>query len=71
MREPPTETTDRLLDEALEETFPASDPLSFWSGRDPAGRMAEVPEAVPEADDPRTVRAWEESEAMEGPAPTG
>jgi hypothetical protein len=82
---------DALLDEALEESFPASDPLSFWSGRDSAGRtesIAEpgpeagqeagpeaaeeaVPEAGPEADDLTTVRAWEETEAMDGPAPTG
>jgi hypothetical protein len=27
--------SEELLDEALEESFPASDPLSFWSGRDP------------------------------------
>jgi hypothetical protein len=29
-----------------------------------------VPEAVPEADDPRTARQWEESDPMEGPAPS-
>ncbi len=41
-----TPVSEELLDEALEESFPASDPLSFWSGRDhrrghralPAGR---------------------------------
>lgn len=26
--------SEELLDEALEESFPASDPLSFWSGPD-------------------------------------
>lgn len=30
-----TGTSDELLDEALKQSFPASDPLSFWSGRDP------------------------------------
>ena len=42
----PAETgvSEELLDEALEESFPASDPLSFWSGRDPHnGRRALEP----------------------------
>lgn len=29
--------SEELLDEAIEESFPASDPLSFWSGRDRRG----------------------------------
>jgi hypothetical protein len=60
---------DEALDEALDESFPASDPLSFWSGRD--FNRGDVPETVPEADDPRVARVWAESESMEGPAPTG
>ena len=28
------EVSEELLDEALEESFPASDPLSYWSGPD-------------------------------------
>jgi len=30
-----------------------------------------VPEPIPEADSPATERAWKESDAMEGEAPTG
>jgi hypothetical protein len=30
----PREDEDAKLDEALEETFPASDPPSTWAGRD-------------------------------------
>ena len=33
--------SEELLDEALEESFPASDPLSFWSGQDPMARPTE------------------------------
>lgn len=65
------DVSEELLDEALAESFPASDPLSYWSGRDRTGPEGEVPDSIPEADDPRIARAWEESPAMEGPAPTG
>jgi hypothetical protein len=38
MRDRPAfETNDEVLDEALAESFPASDPLSYWSGPDIAG----------------------------------
>jgi hypothetical protein len=73
-----TGTSDELLDEALKQSFPASDPLSFWSGMDWAGNgggaadaVPEAEDAVPEAEDPGTVRAGEETEAVEGPAPIG
>ena len=38
--EPPGQLDDDQLDEALEESFPASDPLARWSGidRDPRRR---------------------------------
>jgi hypothetical protein len=65
-----TGAIDALLDEALDESFPASDPLSFWSGSD-LRTGPDVPEAVPEADEPSVAQAWEASDAMEGPAPTG
>jgi hypothetical protein len=32
---PISETSDRLLDEALEQTFPASDPVSVTANRSP------------------------------------
>lgn len=68
----PAEVSEELLDEALAESFPASDPLSYWSGRDRTDpEEGEVPDPIPEADDPRIARAWEASSAMEGPAPTG
>jgi hypothetical protein len=62
-----TMAIDDLLDEALAESFPASDPLSFWSGPD-LRTGGGAPEAVPEADEPRITRASEASEPMEGPA---
>jgi hypothetical protein len=71
--------SDRDIDEAEEESFPGSDPPSSWSGPDdgphpPAPAQpseVEVPEAVPEADDPSTVEGWEQAEGMDGQAPTG
>lgn len=41
------DVSEELLDEALAESFPASDPLSFWSGRDPrAGADRETGQVV-------------------------
>ncbi|MGH9081489.1 MAG: hypothetical protein ACRDYE_15695 [Acidimicrobiales bacterium] len=58
---PDIRTIDELLDEALEGSFPASDPLSFWSGRDPrAGGEGEVPEPARRPDDDRVARAREQ-----------
>jgi hypothetical protein len=67
------------LDEVLKESFPASDPPSSWPGGDlrdvrsdpPPGESGEIPDPVPEADDPGTTRPRNETDAVEGPAPTG
>ncbi len=64
------------VDEQGEESFPASDPPEGWAGPD-GPRAAEeeaepeVPDPIPEADGTITAEAWEGTEAMEGPAPTG
>ena len=38
MKLPPNPSTDELLDEALQETFPASDPVSIPSANATGGR---------------------------------
>ena len=45
-REPPLEEIDERLDAALEETFPASDPVSVHPDSDPmeAGKEPPLPE---------------------------
>ena len=58
-----------------EDSFPASDPPGGWAGPDQPPPDDDASDlggrAVPEADSPETARAWAESEAMDGPAPTG
>ena len=46
---------------------PAHDPRSGWEKPDPE----DIPEAIPEAVSREVEEAWEESDSMEGPAPTG
>jgi hypothetical protein len=46
---------------------PAEDPLTGWERPDPE----DIPEAIPEADSPEVGQVWEDSDPMEGPAPTG
>jgi hypothetical protein len=58
-----TGVSEEGLDEALAESFPASDPLSFWSGRDDR-RGRPVPETVPETE------TETETEARTGPGGT-
>jgi hypothetical protein len=73
------ESIEDYLDEVLKESFPASDPPSSWPGgdlrdvrTDPSPEESgEIPDPVPEADDPGTNRARNETDGMEGPAPTG
>jgi hypothetical protein len=38
---------------------------------EPEGDVDGLTDPVPEADDARVQRGWEETESMEGPAPTG
>jgi hypothetical protein len=38
---------------------------------EPEGDADGLTDPVPEADDARVQRGWEETESMEGPAPTG
>ncbi len=63
------------LDEMLQESFPASDPPSSWPGRDTGDDGTPGSDGVrnplPEADDSLTAQAWDETDPMEGPAPTG
>jgi hypothetical protein len=67
-------------DEEGRDSFPASDPPGEWAGPDVApessDRPAEggtdpIPDPLPEAESPRVAAAWEDSDAMEGQAPTG
>jgi len=74
--EPEVETED----EEGRDSFPTSDPPGDWAGPDldPEGvdPLAEqdtdvIPDPLPEAESPAVAAAWEDSDAMEGQAPTG
>ena len=61
-------------DVADEELFPADGQRDGGSGPDDGGSGDHVDlpdDPLPEADSDETAYAWEKSEAMEGPAPTG
>jgi len=67
-------------DEEGRDSFPTSDPPGDWAGADldpePVDPTADdetevIPDPLPEAESAAVAAAWEDSEAMEGQAPTG